>query len=393
MNEPTDQTPPHHPVLLPDLLREVLPIPTAPHHEHQVLEFVRRFAGTRGLETAEDDFGNVTVRYRAGEQRRPLVLQAHTDHPGFVVTEVRGPELTLEFRGGLSAAYGDGERLRIYRPGSPEASGRARVTRVISSTAAGPGPARILGARAVLETEGEEIAPGDLALWDVDRCRIRGSRVYARQCDDLAGCVTVLAVLDRLCARAGDGDLIGLFTRAEEVGLEGAAAAAAAGTLPPDALVVAIETSSSAGGRARSGGGGIIRVGDRGHIFSPAMTRWMTGIAAALSETDPDFRYQRKLMDAGTTEATAFDLLGYETGAACLALGNWHNAGPRGRVRAETIDLGDLEHLVALCGAMVEAVPTFDQVQRAATDRWRRIAGEVGPRLRETRIAPARQER
>ena len=179
--------------------------------------------------------------------------------------------------------------------------------------------------------------------------------------------------------------MIGLFTRAEEGGLEGAAAAAGAGTLPADALVVAIETSSSAGGRAEQGGGGIIRVGDRGHIFSPRMTRWMTTLAEELVGSKRGFRYQRKLMDAGTTEATAFDLLGYETGAACLALGNWHNAGPRGRVRAETVHLGDLENLVRLCEAMVAGVPRFQLVVDGATKRWRGIAKAVGPQLRATK--------
>jgi len=390
------------PMALAELLQGVLPIPTVSYREQGVLNFVRRFAEERGLECEADAFGNVAVRYqsgrsRKGRERRPLVLQAHTDHPGFVVSVVRGKRLELEFRGGLSAEYGVGEPLRVYGEGLPEPGAKARVTSVMASKAGprGVGMARrIVGARAVLEGTGDiggvaggTVHVGDLALWDVEACRIRGELVHARQCDDLAGCVAVLATLDRVSAAGGDGDLIGLFTRAEEVGLEGAAAAAGAGTLPADALVVAIETSSSAGGRAEQGGGGIIRVGDRGHIFSPRMTRWMTTLAEELvaesGERARGFRYQRKLMDAGTTEATAFDLLGYETGAACLALGNWHNAGPKGRVRAETVHLGDLENLVRLCEAMVAGVPRFQSVVDGATKRWREIAKAVGPRLRE----------
>ena len=371
---------------LQNLLAEVVTIPTASYEERRVMAYVREFAEERGLEYSEDAFGNVMVRYRKGRKRRPLVLQAHTDHPGFVVSGVQGKRLTLEFRGGLSADYGKGEPLRVYGDGLPERGVKARVTSVVASKAAvRGGPRRIVGAKAVLEGDGE-VAVGDLALWDVATCRIRGELVHARQCDDLAGCVTVLATLDWVWAAGADGDLIGLFTRAEEVGLEGAAAAAGAGTVPADALVVALETSSSAGGRAEQGGGGIIRVGDRGHIFSPRMTRWMTTLAEELVAESGGgarkFRYQRKLMDAGTTEATAFDLLGYETGAACLALGNWHNAGPKGRVRAETVHLGDLESLVRLCEAMVAGVPRFESVVDGATKRWRGIAKTVGPRLK-----------
>ena len=385
---PMARKPERRPMPLVELLQGVLPIPTASYLEQGVLDFVRRFAEERGLGCEADAFGNVMVRYRKGWRRRALVLQAHTDHPGFVVSGVRGKRLELEFRGGLSAEYGKGEPLRVYGEGLPAGGAKARVTSVVASKAAvRGGPRRIVGAKAVLEGAGVgsvavgSVKPGDMALWDVATCQIRGALVHARQCDDLAGCVTVLATLDRVWAAAGDGDLIGLFTRAEEVGLEGAAAAAGAGTLPADALVVAIETSSSAGGRAEQGGGGIIRVGDRGHIFSPRMTRWMTTLAEELVAESGGgarkFRYQRKLMDAGTTEATAFDLLGYETGAACLALGNWHNAGPKGRVRAETVHLGDLESLVRLCEAMVAGVPRFQSVVDGATKRWRGIAREV----------------
>jgi len=371
---------------LTDLLDKLVTIPTASYREQGVLSAVRAFAEVRGLACETDEFGNVMVQYRKGRKRRPLVLQAHTDHPGFVVSGVRGTRLELEFRGGLSAEYGKGEPLRVYGEGLPARGAKARVSSVMGSKAASRGgPRRIVGAKAVLDGAGE-VAVGDLALWDVATCQIRGALVHARQCDDLVGCVTVLATLDRVWAAGVDGDLIGLFTRAEEVGLEGAAAVAGAGTLPADALVVAIETSSSAGGRAEQGGGGIIRVGDRGHIFSPRMTRWMTTLAEELVAESgggtQGFRYQRKLMDAGTTEATAFDLLGYETGAACLALGNWHNAGPKGRVRAETVHLGDLENLVRLCEAMVAGVPRFQSVVDEATKRWRGIAKEVGPRLR-----------
>jgi endoglucanase len=241
-----------------------------------------------------------------------------------------------------------------------------------------------VSAKAVLD-EAAAVAVGDLALWDVELCQFRGKLAHARQCDDLAGAVTVLATLDRVAAERRPGHLIGLFTRAEEVGLEGAAAAAAAREMPENALVVALETSSFAGGRAEQGGGPIVRVGDRAHIFSPAMTMWMTVLAERIASERPGVRYQRKLMDAGGTEATAFDLLGYETGAACLALGNWHNAGPRGRVRAETVHLDDLEGLIQLCERMVAEVGSFERTVATARKRWRSIGHEAGKRLKAVR--------
>ena len=382
---PTTSTAPRAATPLKQLLREVLPIPTASYAEQGVMAYLEGFAEERGLAFRRDAFGNAYITYRHGRARRPLVLEAHTDHPGFVVTGVRGKRLDLEFRGGLAAEYGKGEPVRIYGDALPARGVRASITSTVASKPARRGmPRRIVAAKAVLD-EAAEVAVGDLALWDVEACQFRGKLAHARQCDDLAGVVTVLATLDRLAAERRNGYLIGLFTRAEEVGLEGAAAAAAAQEMPEDALVVALETSSFAGGRAEQGGGPIVRVGDRAHIFSPAMTMWMTALAEQIASERPGFRYQRKLMDAGGTEATAFDLLGYETGAACLALGNWHNAGPRGQVRAEMVHLDDLEGLIQLCEAMVANVGGFERTVAAARKRWRSIGLEAGKRLKASR--------
>jgi len=378
----TDDRPP---TPLKQLLREVLPIPTTSYAEGAVLSYLEEFAGERGLEFRQDRFGNAYVTYRRGRARRPLVLEAHTDHPGFVVTGVRGRRLELEFRGGLAAVYGRGENVRVFGAELPPEGVRASITSTTVSAPARRGLGkRLAGAKALLDSAAD-VAVGDLALWDVERCQFRGRTVHARQCDDLAGVVTVLATLDRVAAERRAGQLTGLFTRAEEVGLEGAAAAAAARELPDRALVVALETSSSAGGRAEQGGGPIIRVGDRAHVFSPAMTMWMVGLAEQIASDRPGFRYQRKLMDAGGTEATAFDLLGYETGAACLALGNWHNAGPNDRVRAETVHLDDLEGLIQLCERMVAEIGSFESTLEAARKRWETIGVAAGRRLAKNR--------
>lgn len=376
------------PIPLKRLLRDVLPIPTTSYREQGVVAYLENFARARGLAFKQDPFGNAYITYWHGQAKRPFVLEAHMDHPGFVVTGVKGRRLTLEFQGGLSAEYGKGERVRIYGVEKQSDSIRARVTSVIASKPTTRGmQKRIVGARAVLESPGI-VEVGDIALWDVELCRFRGRTLHGRQCDDLVGVVTVLATLDRLVSEGRTGHLIGMFTRAEEVGLVGAAAAAAAREIPKDALVVALETSSAAGGRAKQGGGPIVRVGDREHIFSPAVTMWMTELAREIASTQSKFSYQRKLMDAGGTEATAFDLLGYETGAACLALGNWHNAGPRNRVRAETVNLDDLEGMIRLCEAMVAEAKQSELSIANKRSHWRKIGRTAGRRLKKEGVIP-----
>ena len=362
---------------LRELVREVVSIPTAPYLEGGVRAYLRAFADARGLDHAEDEFGNAYVTYRRGRKRRPLVLGAHMDHPGFVVAGMRRRRLDLEFRGGLSAEYGKGEHVRLYREGERASHGRARITSVRRDERR-----RLSGAAAIVEGPAGGAAAGDLALWDVPECRIRGEIVHARACDDLVGCVAALATLDRASAAGRSGHLVGMFTRAEEVGLRGASVAGRERLLPEGALVVAVETSSHADGRAKQGGGPIVRVGDAVHIFSPRMTQWMTALAQELAAEERGFGYQRRLMDAGVTEATSYDLYGYETGAACIALGNYHNAGSRGRVRAETVHLGDLEGLVRLFERMHQTVLRYERYLPELLRRYDRLGREAAPRLR-----------
>ncbi len=362
---------------LATLTHRIVSIPTTSFREHAVHAALARFAADRGLAYREDAYGNSLIEYRRGRKTRPLVLGAHTDHPGFVVSEVRGRRLTLEFRGGVSADYGRGEGVRLHGTGGD--TGTARITSIVRTETG-----RIAGAKATLDA-GSTAMPGDLALWDVPACRIRGPLVEARQCDDLIGAVSILWTLDLLIRDQVDAHVIGLFTRAEEVGLLGAAAVAASGVLPSDGLVVAVECSSAAGGRAEQGAGPIIRIGDAGHVFSPRMSMWMHRVAREMQAADPAFRFQRKLMDGGTTEATAYDLMGYETGAACVALGNYHNMGPANRIAPETVDLRDIDGLARLFVGMAQHTKRVETVHRDAQRRWRQIARESASRLREGR--------
>jgi putative aminopeptidase FrvX len=371
------------PKALARLAVEYVSLPTASFKEQRVHAFLRTFAEVRGLAYREDALGNGIIEYRRGRKTRPLVLGAHTDHPGFVVTKVRGRRIDLEFRGGISGEYGKGERVRLYAgdPSEDRGDSTAEITSTVLAPSAQKGMKRLQGAKALL-APGSTAEVGDLALWDVEPGRVRGTLLHARACDDLGGGLAILWALDQMAKAKPDAHVIGLFTRAEEVGLLGAAAITRTNLIPKDALVVAVECSSMAGGRAEQGGGPIIRVGDLRHIFSPRITMWMTQVATEMQVEDAKFTFQRKLMDGGTTEATAYDLLGYESGAACLALGNYHNAGPRGRIEAETIHLGDVAGLARLFVAMAQNTRRVEEVYASTVKRWQGIARDAAGRLR-----------
>ena len=112
------------------------------------------------------------------------------------------------------------------------------------------------------------------------------------------------------------------------------------------------------------GEGPIIRVGDRISIFDPQTTDLFVEVAKK-----EKLAFQRCLMPGGTCEATAFQLYGYRSAALCIALGNYHNCTPDGRIDSEFIDLGDLEGLIALCVAVAGAEKTAESARETLRKR------------------------
>lgn len=300
----------------------LLSLPTVPLVEDAPARWVEGFAeGRPGLAAERDGAGNVVLRYGGdgADPARPLVLVAHLDHPGFVVEEVDGEVATLAFRGGLSAAHAvPGSEIDFFARGATDPRGRGVL--LDASSANG----RLTGARARI-VNGE--APDDgFAMWGFAGFEVSGGHITGRVCDDLLGAAMALAALDEVCRlRPRDVAVWGLFTRAEEIGFLGALEAVRLATVPKGAVVLSIECSSALAG-APQGAGVIVRVGDRRSIFHPGLTQALVDAAERKAEADEGFRWQRKLMDAGTCEASAFGACGYRASGLALPLGNYHNA-------------------------------------------------------------------
>jgi len=343
--------------------------PTAPYHEGLVAEHCLGFARDRGLTGSTDAAGNVLVRYGDGDA--PLVLVAHLDHPGFVVDAVAGGQASMTFHGGLGAAHAlEGSPVAFFRPGHDEPVGRGAL---VSATGAG---GRLTGGAA--EVLDGDATTGGIAMWDFPAFDLADGRITGRVCDDLLGVAAILACLEELQARRPDATVWGLLTRAEEVGFLGAIEAIRLGTVPPSASVLSLECSKALPS-APQGDGVIVRVGDRMSIFAPGLTESLRVAADAVARRDPTFRYQRRLMDGGACEATAFCASGYRASGLAVPLGNYHNASDEGiGVAAEHVLVDDWLAEVALLvelgcdpALLDEATPEQPAwlLERAATAR------------------------
>lgn len=361
------------------ILREVLSLPTAPFAEHAVLDYIRAFAAKRGLDLRSDRAGNILIHYRRGSKRvdRPVCLTAHVDHPGFVAEKMLSHDrLRARWRGGVAPEYFVGAKVRFCT------GGRWVKGRVRSIVTAKKGT-RVLVDTADIEVTGDVTAqsPG---MWDFPDPVIRGHRIHARAIDDLGGVAAMLGSLHDVHAGRARGEAYFLFTRAEEVGFIGAMAACRLKTIPKRCVVVAVETSSLRP-NAQPGDGPILRVGDKATTFTSAATSFCGGVATDLVENGKGFMYQRRLMDGGTCESSAYCQLGYDATGVCLALGHYHNMNTRTKKTApEFIDLRDYDHLVAWFVALVKTKRRYTGRDEALGDMLARLQETFNPLLEST---------
>ncbi|HEX6299016.1 MAG TPA: hypothetical protein VF148_00920 [Acidimicrobiia bacterium] len=328
-------------------LGELANLPTASGVEDRVVDWVTRWVSRRDdLKLDRDSGGNLFITQKGRKPHAPVFAVAHMDHPAFVIADEDG---SFEFRGGVDAAYFNDALIDVVsRLDGPS----GRVTSYDAET--GLGRADFLG----------EVAVGDIAMWRFRNTRQKTGLFRAPACDDLAGAAAALSALDKARSDAGLRHFGVMLTRAEEVGLIGAIYAAKHHTIPEGARLLSIETSRELP-NARIGDGPIIRIGDRATIFDPELSNL---VSHAVEEAG--ITHQRKLMDGGGCEATAFGVYGYRATGLCLALGNWHNRGNLGEVEAgdpegavamlEEISIDDYHGLIDLLLVAAKAVDGVD---------------------------------
>jgi endoglucanase len=260
--------------------------------------------------------------------------------------------------------HATGERpARRHAPGV-----RGRIARVLPVGPKPPG-ARRPEVRVVIDAEGP-VAADAFGHFDFPGCDFRGDVLHSKALDNVLSCVLIVSTLARLRRRRAAANVLGVFTRAEEVGFVGAGGVLRSRVLAPSRPLVVLECSK-ARGDVMIGGGPVLRVGDRMTAFDPEMDLWSSDRAAQLAQGTSDFRYQRALMTGGACEASLYMLHGRKTGAIAIPLGNYHNMTDDGRIGAEFIHVRDFEDALRLLTDLCSNPPSASIVRarRAELDR------------------------
>jgi putative aminopeptidase FrvX len=175
--------------------------------------------------------------------------------------------------------------------------------------------------------------------------KMKRSLIFARAADDLAGVVAILATFERLNTSQRK-NMLAVFTRAEETGFRGALGFLYSQILGAKNMAISLEASRALEG-AEISQGPVIRLGDRRSLFNSDVVSRLDFAAESLKKRGK--KIQRRIMDGGVCEGTAFNFLGIKCGGLAIPLGNYHNQKPSGKPGPEFVCLNDLITEVDLC--------------------------------------------
>lgn len=373
------------------VLHTILGCPTAPFHEAYVAATIAGLAQDAGFTCQVDPYGNLLVWYRpdgdrpsgasGGDGRPTLALSAHMDHPGLEIVQER--PLAGRLLGFIRPECFSRPVDIVIIDGDERVSGR--ITGLLPSDQLlaplerhlpGEAPFRALA----LEAE-RPVSADAFAVMDVGPVRTEAGLIHAGALDDLAGCAAALCVLQRCRERQLMANVVGVFTRCEELGVIGATLVARQRLLPPDALIISIETSRTLPG-AEIGQGPVIRVGDRTSAFDPFGDAILRRAAARLDVRRPGVRVQRQLLSGGTCEATSYQSLGWRTTGVAFAVAHLHNMSPDLRIVPEHIHQDDYLTGIDL---MVEAAAALAEPEdRSLIKHFNALADAAALRLQHS---------
>jgi endoglucanase len=360
-----------------EILKGLGECPAVSFMEGAVASYIQRFLQDLGLSVETDRHGNLITHLEGGnsspEGQPPIAFMAHMDHPGFEAVEEREGMVIARALGGVpQACFSQGIPVQVVMPDGGRLLGE-------TSGSYGRESERMI---AIQLREPRNLEFPRPVVYDLPDFHFDGDMVRMRALDDLAGCASILVAMQTLASEERAGDVYGVFTRAEEVGLIGARLLAEDGRLPADTLVVSLESSRTLPG-AVIGEGPVIRVGDATFTFDAEAEGALIKAREELTERRADFKAQRQLMSGGTCEASGFRYYGYRTTGIAFPLGNYHNATPEGGVGAEYIHIDDFVGGVEL---IVQAARSV--ARRRESRPWLRmrdIPQEYRQRLSETR--------
>ncbi len=329
-----------------ELLRKVSAVHGVSGFEKKAAEVIRTEIAAYTDEQYTDALGNLIAVKHGNENGRKLMLCAHMDEIGFMVTfiEEKG-QIRIAPVGGIgfvASSYDrvvseNGVRGLIVPEGRVKAADYAADKFYID-----------IGARNKKEAE-KKVKIGDVFRFESDIVRLCGKRVCGHPLDDRIGCAVLIEIARSLANENINDSIYYVFSVQEEVGLRGSKTAAF--SIAPDiALAFDVTGTGDVPGAmpmaCAVGDGAAIKVKDSSVICDQKLVAELIEVAKT-----EKIKYQLEVLQYGGTDTASMQMTGVGSRAGALSI-------PTRYIHSgnEMLDLDDAEACVALATAYIRYI-------------------------------------
>ena len=290
-------------------------------------------------ETRVDNLGNlIALRRGYAEDKKKIMLCAHMDEIGFIVTYIEDKGfIRISTVGGINlvaSAFSEVVSERgvkgVLVPESEVKSSDFAPTKFVID----------IGAKSKKDAE-RRVKIGDFFVVTPSLTKLSGKRVAGRPLDDRIGCAVMLKIAKALSDTPQKHDVYYVFSVQEEVGLRGSKPATFA-VSPDVALCFDVtstgDTPSSKPMDCAVGKGAAVKIKDNSVICHPMLVSELCELAEKNS-----IPYQREVLTFGGTDTASMQLTGLGCMAGALSI-------PTRYVHSgvELCDMGDLRACIDL---------------------------------------------
>ncbi len=323
------------------LLKDLCLCPSVSGRENKIREKLTGYITPLCDEVRTDALGNLIALKRGSVGEKKIMLAAHMDEIGFMVTFIEesgmirvAPVGGIDYRGAC---------------GAPLISERGVKGTLCAEDkdAKAEGHFADIGAKSRKAAE-SRVSVGDFFVVAPRLEKLSGSVVCGRPLDDRIGCAVLLNIAEQLASAEIEDDVYYVFSVQEEVGCRGAHTAAFA--IAPDvALCFDVtrtgDTPSAKPMACTLGGGAAIKIKDSSVICNEDVTAVLCRIAE-----ENKIKYQREILLGGGTDTSSIQLAGAGARVGALSIPTRYIHSP-----SEVCDLSDALACVSLAVNYIKA--------------------------------------
>jgi len=320
--------------------------PSVSGREHSISNKIMGYIAPLTDKVYEDAMGNlIAVKYGCAEDKKKIMLCAHMDEIGFMVTHIEeSGMIRVTTIGGINFvsacfSYVVSERgvkgVLVPNAGVPAAEIKADNVYID------------IGAKDKKEAE-KKVKLGDFFVAEPSVEKI-GKRICGRPMDDRIGCVALIKIAEKLSETECKNDVYFCFSVQEEVGIRGSLTAAFAIAADYGIAFDVTATGDTPGSKPMEcsiGGGAAIKIKDSSVICDKLVVDKMIELAKA-----NDIKYQCEILLAGGTDTASMQRAGAGAHAGAISIPTRYI-----HSNVEMIDSGDVNACVDLAVAFVQNV-------------------------------------